>query len=325
MREAHTSSAGLVTGMSNAAWVGFALLSAASFAAMAACVRLASTELPQSEVVFFRNFVALLVLLPLLFRRRESLRTHYFHLHLLRASAGLAAMYLYFYALKHLHLADALLLNYTSPVFIAIFAVLWLKESWTRHRRWALGLSLAGIMLLFHPTADLFSLAGLSGLASGAMAGLALTTVKRLSDHDHPVTIVVWFALISSIISAVPLLWFFVWPQGVAWVWLLAVGVFGSLGQLGMTWAYQRAPVTQVSPFSYTSLLFAGLVGFLLWNELPDMLGVSGMILITAAGMTVAREKATPAPQPPSAVPIIESMPADEEIEKTEGERNHAH
>jgi len=292
---------------SSSAWVGFAILSAASFASMAACVRFASADLPQSEVVFFRNFVALLILLPLLFRNKVTLKSQCFHLHLLRASSGLVAMYLYFYALNHLHLADALLLNYTSPIFIAIFAVLWLKESWTVHRRWALGLSLAGIALLFNPSTDLFSLAGLLGLASGAMAGLALTTVKRLSGHDDPVSIVVWFALLSSIVSVVPLFWSFVWPQGDAWLWLLAVGLFGSLGQLGLTWAYQRAPVTQVSPFGYTSLLFAGLAGFLLWNEVPDLLGVVGMLLITAAGITVAREKATPAPQPPSGVPIIGS------------------
>jgi len=290
---------------SNAAWIGFALLSAASFAIMAACVRFASAELPQSEVVFFRNFIALLILLPLLLRNNVSLKTQCFHLHLLRASSGLVAMYLYFYALNHLHLADALLLNYTSPIFITLFAVLWLKESWTLHRRWALGLSLAGIALLFHPSAGLFSLAGVLGLASGAMAGLALTTVKRLSGQDDPVSIVVWFALLSSIVSAVPLFWSFVWPQGDAWLWLLAVGLFGSLGQLGLTWAYQRAPVTQVSPFGYTSLLFAGLAGFLLWNEVPDILGIVGMILITTAGITVARERGTPAPQPPSGVPII--------------------
>ena len=71
---------------SNSTWVGFALLSAASFATMAACVRFASMELPQSEVVFFRNLVALLILLPLLLRNRVSLKTSCFHLHLLRAT-----------------------------------------------------------------------------------------------------------------------------------------------------------------------------------------------------------------------------------------------
>jgi len=290
----------------NAAWLGFALLSAAGFACMAACVRMASGGLPQTEVVFFRNFIALLMLLPLMFHSRVSLRTGRFDLHLLRALSGLSAMYLYFYAINGLHLSDALLLNYTSPVFIALFAVLWLKEDWTAARRWALGLSLVGLGLLFHPSAGIVSLPGLCGLASGALAGLALTTTKRLSDSDEPLSIVVWFALIASVVSALPLLWSFVLPQGTAWAWLLAVGLFGSLGQLGLTWAYKHAPVTRVAPLGYSGLLFAGLIGFAAWGEVPDLLGLAGMLLITAAGITVARERATPAPQPPSGVPIIE-------------------
>ncbi|TLS77301.1 DMT family transporter [Mariprofundus erugo] len=291
----------------NASWIGLALFSAACFALMAACVRIACSELPQSEVVFFRNFIGLLLLLPLLRRQRVSLKTSCFSLHLLRALSGLAAMYLYFYGLRHLHLADALLLNYTSPIFIALFAVLWLKESWTGHRRLALLLSVIGLALLFHPSAGLFSTAGILGLASGALAGLALTTVKRLSASEHPVSIVVWFGIISSVASALPMLWSFQWPQGAAWGWLVAVGLFGSLGQLALTAAYQRAPVTQVSPFGYTGLLFAGLIGFFAWGEQPDLTGIAGMLLITIAGITVARERATPAPQPPSAVPVIET------------------
>lgn len=293
--------------MNQRTWIGFALLSAACFAVMAACVRLASQSLPQSEVVFFRNFIALLFLLPLLHRNHVSLKTHCFHLHLLRSVAGLSAMYLYFYALNSLPLADALLLNYTSPIFIALFAVLWLKESWTIPRRWALALSLIGIGLLFHPSAAMASWAGLFGLASGACVGLALTTVKKLSGSDDPVAIVVWFALLSSVLSALPMLWEFQWPDVRSWGWLIAVGLCGSLGQLGLTWAYQRAPVSQVAPFGYMGLIFAGLIGFAVWQELPDLLGLSGMLFIVAAGVMVARERTTPAPQPPSAVPIIRS------------------
>ena len=104
-------------------WIGFALISAAGFAVMAACVRVAAAELlPQAEVVFFRNFMALIVLLPLLGQHRVTLRTRRFGLHLLRATAGLSAMYFYFFALAHLPLADALLLNYTSPLFVAAIA-----------------------------------------------------------------------------------------------------------------------------------------------------------------------------------------------------------
>lgn len=310
----HTS-----TDTDSRAWLGFALLSAASFAVMAACVRMASIGLPQTEVVFFRNFIALLMLLPLMQHHRVSLKTSRFNLHLLRGVSGLGAMYLYFYAINGLHLSDALLLNYTSPVFIAIFAVLWLKEQWTRPRRIALALSLVGLALLFHPSAGIVSLAGLCGLASGALAGLALTTTKRLSDTDDPISIVVWFALIASVASALPLLWSFTMPQGSDWLWLLAVGLFGSLGQLGLTWAYKQAPVTRVSPLGYTGLLFAGLIGFAAWGELPDMPGLAGMLFITAAGIAVARERSTPpSPQPPSGVPIIGPDPSHQEPARTD-------
>lgn len=298
------------------AWVGFALLSSASFAVMAACVRLASLGLPQTEVVFLRNFIALLILLPLLSHKRISLRTNHFYLHLLRAGSGLAAMYLYFFALGHLPLAEALLLNYTSPIFIVLFAVLWLQEQWTPPRRWALGVSVIGLGLLFHPSTHVLSLPGLLGLGSGVLAGLALTVVKQLSASDDPVCIVIWFALIASIMSALPLPWFFVLPHGIQWFWLLAVGLFGSLGQLGMAWAYERAPVTQVSPLGYTGLLFAGLIGFFAWHERPDMLEVAGMLCIVVAGVIVARERAMPAPLPPGSVPVIEIEPAQDESSK---------
>ncbi|MDQ6993084.1 MAG: DMT family transporter [Mariprofundus sp.] len=278
----------------NIVWIAFALLSAAAFAVMAACVRVASLELPQMEVVFFRNFMALLFLLPLLQGRRLSLKTDHFPLHLLRATAGLAAMYLYFYAINSLHLSDALLLNYTSPLFIALFAVCWLKEEWTLPRRVALLISLMSLLLLFRPSAALFSLTGLFGLASGALAGLALSTVKRLSASDDPIAIVVWFALLSSLISVVPMFWLFEWPQTSTWIWLLAIGASGSLGQLGLTWAYQRAPITQVAPLGYSSLFFASVIGFFAWQELPDVWGLMGMLGIVVAGTIVARER-TPA------------------------------
>lgn len=292
-------------------WISFALLSAAGFAAMAACVRIASSHLPQAEVVFFRNFIALLMLIPLMVGQRVSLQTSHFRLHLLRAGSGLAAMYLYFFAVNRLHLSEALLLNYTSPIFIACFAVVWLKERWTIQRATALGVSLLGLALLFHPSAGLASLPGLLGLASGALAGLALTSVKRLSGFDQPLAIVAWFALIASVVSAVPMLWMFRWPSPETWPWLLGVGLFGSLGQLGLTRAYQQAPVTRVSPLGYTSLLFAALIGYIVWDELPDTAGISGMLCIVIAGIIVARERPVPAIQPPSTVPILKNSSLD--------------
>jgi drug/metabolite transporter (DMT)-like permease len=285
-------------------WVAMALFSAAAFAAMGACVRLAAAHLPQSEVVFFRNFFSLLILLPWLAGRGVTLATSRFGLHLFRAATGLAAMYLYFHALAHLPLADALLLNYTSPLFVALSAVVWLKEQSTLPRRWALVLGLAGVLLVFHPSSQIASLAGLAGLASGVLAGIALTAVKQLSDNEPSIRIVVWFALLASIISAVPMAVQFVRPDAQQWLWLIATGLLGSLGQLGMTRAYALAPASQVSPLGYSSLIFAGLIGYAIWGERPGMLELAGAIAIIGAGILVARERSEPLPNPPSAVPL---------------------
>jgi len=285
-------------------WVTLSLLAAAAFAAMGACVRMAAAHLPQSEVVFFRNFFSLLMLLPLLAGHRVTLATGRFGLHLLRAVVGLSAMYLYFHALAYLPLADALLLNYTSPLFVSLAAVIWLKEPSTPPRRRALLLGLAGVLLVFHPSSHIASLAGLAGLASGVLAGIALTAVKRMSDSEPSMRIVVWFSLLASIISAVPMAMQFVRPDQQQWLWLVAAGVTGSLGQLGMTRAYALAPASQVSPLGYASLIFAGLIGYAAWGERPDALGLLGAIAIIGAGILVARERGEPLPNPPSAVPI---------------------
>ena len=285
-------------------WVVLSLLAAAAFAAMGACVRLAAAHLPQSEVVFFRNFFSLLILLPWLAGRRETLATPRFGMHLFRAVTGLAAMFLYFHALANLPLADALLLNYTSPLFVALAAVVWLREPSTAPRRRALLLGLAGVLLVFHPSSHIASLAGLAGLASGMLAGIALTSVKQLSDSEPSLRIVVWFALLASLISAVPMAVQFVRPDTGQWLWLVAIGMLGSLGQLSMTRAYALAPASQVSPLGYSSLIFAGLIGYAVWGERPDALGLVGAVAIIGAGILVARERSEPLPNPPSAVPL---------------------
>ena len=286
-------------------WVFVALLSSASFALMAACTRMASQYLPQIEVVFFRNFIGLLLLVPIVWRQKMTLRTQCPGLHLFRATAGISAMYLYFYAITHLPLADAVLLNYTSPLFVSLFAVIWLKEKLTQARRLSGALALIGMVCLFHPSSAIASPAGLAGLLSGFIAGLALTSVKKLSDTEPGLRIVILFALLASLLSGIPMFWQFVLPAGPVWLWLLAVGVLGNLGQLSLARAYKLAPASQVSPLGYSGLIFAGLAGFFAWGETPDFWMLGGAVLIIAAGVLVARERIMPMPVPPGATPEI--------------------
>lgn len=277
-------------------WFAYALLSAASIALMATCVRMASVELPRSEIVFFRNFISLMLLFPFATRRRLPLRTTKLGLHLFRAIFGVVAMYLYFYAIAHLPLADAVLLNYTSPLFISFFAVILLGEQLNKNRKLSIVLGFIGVCCLFHPSSAVASIAGLLGLLSGVSAGLAQVSIRKLSATEPGLLIVIMFAFFGSIFTLVPMLFDFILPDAGGWLALIGVGFFGNLGQISMTRAYTLAPASQVAPLGYFGLIFAGLIGFLFWNETPDYWMLLGTIFICIAGTLVAREHVVPGP-----------------------------
>ena len=280
----------------NYKWVAYALLSAVSIALMAACVRTASAELPRSEIVFFRNFISLMLLLPFVTRRRLPLRTKKYGLHLFRAIFGVTAMYLYFYAIAYLPLADAVLLNYTSPLFISFFAFILLGEQLNKSRRLSILIGFVGVCCLFHPSSAIASVAGLLGLLSGVSAGLAQVSIRKLSATEPGLLIVTLYALLGSAFTLIPMLFEFTMPGAGSWAALIGVGFFGSLGQLGMTRAYTLAPASQVAPLGYFGLVFAGLIGLVFWNETPDYWMLTGTLFIVAAGIIVAQEHVQPEP-----------------------------
>lgn len=266
---------------------------------MAACVRMASADLPRSEIVFFRNFIGLLFLIPLALRRRLSLRTKRLGLHAIRGIFGVIAMSLYFYAIAHLPLADAVLLNYTSPLFISFFAFLLLKEQLNKNRKLSIVIGLVGVLCIFHPSSAIASLAGLLGLLSGVAAGLAQVSIKKLSATESSLLIVIMFAFFGCAFTLVPMLLDFTVPDTRGWLALIGVGFMGSLGQLSLTQAYKLAPASQVSPLGYFGLVFAGLIGFLFWQEAPDYWMLVGTIFIVVSGTLVAREQVEPLPVKP--------------------------
>lgn len=273
-------------------WLICAIFSAGSGALMAACVRIASLDIPQSEIVFFRNFIGLILLLPLVIRRRLSFRTQKLGTHLVRSIFGFTTMYLYFYALAHLQLADAVVLVYTYPLFVSLFAFMILGEQLNWNRKVSIIVGFVGVCCLFHPSSAIASVAGLIGLMAGVSGGAAQVTTKKLSNTESGLLIVVLFAFFSSIFSFVPMFFEFIMPDTRTWLILIAIGCLGNLTQLSLTRAYQLAPVSQVAPIAYSVLIFAGLIGFVLWDETPDLWMLVGTVFVVLAGTLVAREQA---------------------------------
>jgi drug/metabolite transporter (DMT)-like permease len=263
------------------------LVSALLFSAVGALVKAASVDLPSEVIVFFRNALAMLFLLPWLFLRQGtlSLKTSCLQFHLLRAAAGLGAMYCFFIALKLLRLADAMLLCYTLPIFIPIIEWLWLKEPVLRQTKIAVILGFLGIALVLKPGSGLFQAAGLVGLASGLLAALASVGIRRMTVTEPVGRIVFYFTTFGTLVSSIPLLWAWKTPGGHLLWMLSAMGVLAIMAQMCLTKGYSLAPAGQVGPFNYGNVVFAALLGWLIWDETLDALTLVGAVLTCFAGI----------------------------------------
>lgn len=278
---------------------GHAVAAAAAFAVVGACIKAASASMPNEVVVFFRNAVALLVLLPWLLKVRiRGLYTQRLGGHLLRAGFGVAAMYCFFYALHHLNLAEAVLLNYSAPLFIPLIAWAWIKETppWIILPAGVLGL--VGIGLIVKPEGThLISLPAAVGALSGVLAAAAMVSIRRISRSEPTPRIVFYFSGLATIISAVPLLWAWQTPGPAALLAMIGAGLFATIGQLSLTQAYSLAPAARIGAITYCSVIFAALLGWLIWDETPDRRAALGAVLVIGTCiLATLRSRARPNP-----------------------------
>lgn len=202
------------------------------FSLMSAAVKSLSGALSTEIVVFFRNFFSLLLFSPWLMARRKKVTTPCFHLHMVRAVSGLCAMYFFFFAIQRLALAEAVLLNFTLPLFMPFFAWFWLGEPVHQRIRWALAVGFVGIILILKPGAGVFNPVSFVGLTAGVCAAFAQVSVRRLALTEPTERIVFYFLLLSTVISAVPTIWKWQVPDSHQWLVLVVVGAFGALGQV---------------------------------------------------------------------------------------------
>ncbi len=242
-------------------------------------------------VVFFRNIIVLVFLMPVFALRWSTpvITGAKVHLHVLRALAGLVSMYCYFYALAHMKLAEAVLLAYTSPLIIPVIAFLWLREPMGGRVRAAIIMGFAGVLFILKPGLSIFQPVSLIALCAALFASLGMVSIRRMSATELPETIVFSYTLLSTIVSAVPLLWAWQTPTGGAWVILVFMGLAAMAGQLLMTKGYGLAPIAQVGPFVYCSVVFASIIGWVFWGESLDALSITGSILVFLAGVLAAR------------------------------------
>ncbi len=273
----------------------YMVASAVLFASMAAAVRVAARELPNAPIVFFRHFIMLVFLLPWLWREgRHALDTDDMRGHLVRGLAGVSAVGCYFYAIARLRLADAVLLNQSMPLFIPLVERAWLGERIPPRLWGVLALGFAGLVLILRPGTGVFEPAALVGLASAVLASVAQVGIRRLTRTEPVTRIVFYFGLVASVVSLPPAAWWWKSPSAATWAVLLLMAVFATVGQLTLTRAYLHAPAASVGPFLYAGPVFAGLVDWLIWGRLPDLVFVLGAAVVVAAATLALRLRGAP-------------------------------
>ena len=259
------------------------------FACMGVCVKLGVAQFAAAELVFWRGFIATLLLGSFILVRRLPLATPHMRTHVVRGLAGFVSLVMYFYAISLIPLAAAVTLNYTSPLFLALLLVLWLKEP-VRHGFYAvLAAGFVGVVFLLQPTLARDQWLGAAfGLGSGIISSIAYRNVRRLGELGEPEWRTVFYFSALSALGGLP--WLLLANPFHAidlrgWLLLLGVGGFGVLAQLCMTAAYKRGKTLVSASLAYSTVVFSGAFGMLLWGETLPWSGWLGVVLIVASGV----------------------------------------
>jgi len=265
------------------------LLASLMFAAMGACVKMASDQhasLPQ--IVLFRGLPSVLLIFFWAVSTRRSLRPKSWRLHIVRNITGVSSMWMGFFAIAMLPLATAVSLNYTSPLFIAGWM---LMRDWRQRdavRTIAVVLGFFGVVAILRPSigADQ-ALGAFIGLCAGAFSAMALMQVRSLGRLGEPEwRTVLIFSCFASTTGVVGLA-IEGWPEMSleAWLALTGVGLFGLVGQLALTRAFGLGSALLTAALQYTTIVFSALLAAAIWNDMPDWLAWGGMALIVASGL----------------------------------------
>lgn len=278
--------------------IGLKLLATLLFAVMGALVKAIGDAAPLGQMVFARNFFALFPILVLLLVKGQissRLKTKRLGGHVVRAAMGTLGMGLGFSALTLLSLPDATAISFAMPIFTVILSALILGETVRIYRWSAVGVGLAGVLVMVWPYLS-FAGQGSGGgdplgafYALGAALAGAFSTiqVRQLTKTEHTATIVLYFSVIMSVLSLLTIFLGWVRPTPEQGLILIGIGLAGGCGQLVQTESFRHASASLIAPFDYFSMIWAIAIGYLLFGELPTRLVLAGSTLVIAAGIFV--------------------------------------
>ena len=283
----------------------FMLLAALGFSIMGGAAKALKGSFNAGQLVFYRNAVGLLFLLPGLFIKTPvQIGGKPFRL-AFRGLMGTLALYTLLYCILHIPLGTAMSYNLTSALFIAIFSYFLFNEFHGNRVALAVALGFIGMLLIYKPVMHLPWYYHLAGLISGITSALAYLTVNRLVKYYDPRIIVLSFLSVGFIVPLITMMIHYTMgiqadglfiidfklPAGINWFWILLMGLAALLGQYFVTRAYGSDKAGIVSIFGYSNIIYSIFIGMLLGDAFPDWISWAGIFCIIGSGVIITLVK----------------------------------
>lgn len=269
------------------------LVAAFLFSIMTAFIKVVGQRIHVTEILLVRQIVMTLIVAPtILSSFPQSLHTPQLKLHGLRVVLATAAMMLGFTAIIKLPLADATAISFAKSFFVTMFAIAFLKEVVGLHRWGATILGFIGVLIMLDPTGDAAtSLYGLMAVAGAACAGLVMILIRLMSKTDRPVTILTYQAVGVGLVMILPAIYFWVTPTWEEFGFMVLIGIVSWAAQMCNIQAFRAGEATAITSLDYTRLLYATLIGGVVFAQWPGTNTLIGAAIIIIASLyTVHRE-----------------------------------
>ena len=269
------------------------LAAAAGFSVMVMMVKLAGERLHVTQILLVRQLIMMTLVMPSVLNQFPGcLKTARIDLQITRVVFALIAMLCGFYAIIHMPLADAVAIGFAKSFFVTIFAIIILKEVVGLRRWMAVAVGFLGVLVMMRPGLEGFDPNSVLALLGAASAGLVMVIIRKLSETDRPITTLSYQAFLVAICVAVPAIHFWQSPTPFEWALMAGIGVISYGAQLLNIYAYSWGEASVLASLDYVRLLYATLLGWLVFETLPGPYTWIGALVIIAASIyTVHRER----------------------------------
>ncbi|MBN2272874.1 MAG: DMT family transporter [Bacteroidales bacterium] len=247
------------------------------------------SDIPAIEITFFRFFIGFFLFVYYIRIKKVSLRPNRWFLVILRAAFSFTALVFFFYSVQYTSVTNANMLNMTYPVFVFMIAPFFWKQKIKTLAVFYLLLTITGIYLVIQPDFSSINPGDIYGLLSGIVAAFSIIVLSMAREHDSTVIIVFYLMTLGIVFNGFLMLPVFVMPKGIQYLYLVASGVFGVLGQVFLTMAYKYINAKDGSMVSSSRIVFAAFLGFFIFSDALTLPVIAGGLMIVGSIIGVSR------------------------------------